>query len=262
MSFRDLHYGDRPLVLPNAWDHVTGAVLAEAGYPAIGTTSLGVAAAAGKPDATGGTRTETVALARSLARLPVPVTVDIEGGFSTDPSEVAELVAELDSFGIAGVNIEDGRDDGSLAPVEHHAKVVAAAKAAAPAMFVNARTDTFWTVMLAGEGEPSMAETLRRAAAYADAGADGIFVPAAAADADVAALTDAVALPLNVLYMPGRTTYDRLAELGVRRISTGSLLIRAALKAVLDTAASVPGGPEPAHPMPTYQEIQRLLPPA
>ncbi|MQA97450.1 MAG: isocitrate lyase/phosphoenolpyruvate mutase family protein [Streptosporangiales bacterium] len=259
MTFHDLHHGDRPLVLPNAWDFITGAVLAEAGHPAIGTTSLGVAAAAGKPDATGDTRAETVALARSLARLPVWVTVDIEGGFSTDPGAVGDLVAELDAYGIAGVNIEDGRGDGSLMPMDHQAELVAAAKAAAPGVFVNARTDTFWLPMLAGAGEPSMAETLRRAAAYTDAGADGIFVPGAATDADVAALTEALSLPLNVLHLPGRTAYGRLAELGVRRISTGSLLIRAALKAVLDTAATVPGEPADTSPMPSYQEIQRLL---
>ncbi|MEU4822673.1 isocitrate lyase/phosphoenolpyruvate mutase family protein [Actinomadura sp. NPDC023710] len=250
--FRRLHHGDRPLVLPNAWDFASGAALAEAGFPAIGTTSLGVAAAAGKADAAGGTRAETVALARTLARLPVPVTVDIEGGFSDRPGDVAELAAELSSFGIAGVNLEDGRADGTLAPAGDQAAVIAAVKEAAPQLFLNARTDTFWL------GTPDLDETLRRARAYAEAGADGIFVPGIAGDAGIRAVLDAVDLPLNVLYLPGKSEYPWLARLGVHRVSTGSLLFRTALGATVAAALGVTGeGGAPS--VPSYGDVQRLV---
>jgi len=253
MSFRDLHHGDRPLLLPNAWDFASGAALADAGFPAVATTSLGVAVAAGKQDARGSTVEETMILAYSLARLPVPVSVDIEGGFFDDPNEVAELVAELASYGIAGINLEDGRPVGPLATVEHHAAVIAAVKRATPDIFVNARTDTFWQF-----DEGSIAGTLHRAKAYADAGADGIFVPGAATDGDIAALVAGIELPLNVLYLPGRMDYERLAELGVSRISTGSLLFRAALNTAVTTALEITGGPVD-RAVPSYSEVMKLV---
>nr|WP_185034015.1 isocitrate lyase/phosphoenolpyruvate mutase family protein [Actinomadura coerulea] len=250
--FRRLHHGDRPLVLPNAWDFASGAALAEAGFPAIGTTSLGVAAAAGKADGAGGTRAETVALARTLARLPVPVTVDVEGGFSDRPGDVAALAAELASYGIAGLNLEDGRADGTLAPARHQAAVIAAVKEAAPEVFLNARTDTFWL------GAPDLEETLRRARAYARAGADGIFVPGIAADADIRAVLEVTGLPLNVLHLPGGTDYPRLARLGVHRVSTGSLPFRAALRAAVAAALDVTGEGD-APRVPSYGDVQRLV---
>jgi 2-methylisocitrate lyase-like PEP mutase family enzyme len=251
-TFHDLHRGDRPLLLPNAWDFATGAALVKAGFPAVGTTSLGVAAAAGKTDATGDARDETLALARNLSRLPVPITVDIEGGFSTRVADVAELATELASFGIAGVNLEDGRADGTLAPLDHQTTTIAAVKRAAPHVFLNARTDTFWLA----DGEPDMKETLRRVRAFADAGADGVFVPGIAAGDDVRAVVEAVDLPLNVLFMPGKTDVGRLAELGVRRISTGSLLFRKALQAAVAAALDAAG--DAGAPLPTYGDVQDL----
>ncbi|MBT2490298.1 isocitrate lyase/phosphoenolpyruvate mutase family protein [Streptomyces sp. ISL-96] len=235
-EFRALHHRPgTPLVLPNAWDHASAAALAEAGFAAIGTTSLGVASAAGKPDATGTAREETLHLGRGLARLPVPVTVDIEGGFSADPAEVAALAADLVRAGVAGVNIEDGRTDGTLAPLAHQREVIRAVKEAAPALFVNARTDTHW---LPGHAD----ETAHRLSAYQEAGADGLFVPGLQDESVIAALTTEYETPLNILYAPGRLTVARLAELGVARVSTGSLLFRAAVRHAVDVAAAVAGG--------------------
>ncbi|MGP4028499.1 isocitrate lyase/PEP mutase family protein [Actinomadura sp. 3N407] len=254
MNFHELHHGDRPLVLPNAWDFASGAALVKAGFPAIGTTSLGVAAAAGKTDAAGDTREETLALARVLSRLPVPVTVDIEGGFSTRVADVAELVTELASCGIAGINLEDGRSDGTLAPLDHQTTVIAAVKRAAPQVFLNARTDTFWL------GDPDRDETLRRARAFAEAGADGVFVPGIVDDADIRAVLDAADVPLNVLFMPGKTEYSRMDRLGVHRLSTGSQLFRKALQATVTAALGVAGG-DGDQPAPSYGDVQELVRP-
>ncbi|WP_030167496.1 isocitrate lyase/PEP mutase family protein [Spirillospora albida] len=254
-EFRNLHAAGRPLLLPNVWDYAGGAALARAGFAAIGTTSLGVAAAAGRADAAGKTRHETIALAKALVRLPVHVTVDIEGGFSTVPEDVAALVAELAGLGVAGVNLEDGRPAGALAPLHDHAEVLRAVKASAPGVFLNARIDTYWLA----QGQPVLEETLRRVRAYANAGADGVFVPGIAADGDIRAVLDHVPLPLNVLYLPGRTDIKRLGDLGVHRISTGSLLFREALRAAVALALDIAGEDGGAYPVPSYDDVQDLI---
>ena len=113
--------------------------------------------------------------------------------------------------------------------------MIAAVKARTPDVFVNARTDTYWL------GRPSLDETLERAQAYVDAGADGIFVPGVTDEREIAALAEALPVPLNVLFSPDTLTVPRLAELGVARISTGSLLYRVALGAAIDAATADPG---------------------
>jgi 2-methylisocitrate lyase-like PEP mutase family enzyme len=256
MTFAALHRGDSPLLLPNAWDSASAAALAAAGFAAVGTTSLGVAAANGLPDGHGVARAETLALARRLRGLPVPYTVDIEAGFADEPGAVAEFAAEIADAGAAGVNLEDGRADGNLAPVHTQVALIRAVKARVPDLFLNARTDTHW---LAPPG--SLAEALNRAAAYLAAGADGIFVPGLADPADIRTAAATIPAPLNVLYLPGRHTVADLAGLGVRRISLGSLLFRAALGAAVETALAVrEGRPTPAH-VPSYAEVQRLVGP-
>lgn len=252
--FRGLHHGDKPLVLPNAWDFGSAAMLAEAGFPALGTTSLGVAATAGLPDGTAATRDETLALARRLGRLSIPVTVDVEGGFSTDPGEVAEFCAELVAVGIAGINLEDSRSNAELADPEAHGELIAAVKSRVPELFINARTDTYW---LGIDAE----STLERVLHYEKCGADGIFVPGITDPEGIRALTAALTAPLNLLFSPTGPTVAELAELGVRRISTGSLLYRAALAAAVHTAESVTHGHQLVGEIPGYATIQRLLEP-
>jgi 2-methylisocitrate lyase-like PEP mutase family enzyme len=250
-DFRDAHHADRPLLLPNAWDHASAAILAGAGYSAIGTTSLGVAASAGLPDATGATRAQTLALARRLAGLPCAITVDIESGFGGGPSEVADLVAELESFGVVGVNLEDGQADGSLADAGRQAETIAAVKQRAPRVFLNARTDTHWL----GVDRP-LDSALERASRYRAAGADGIFVPGVTDG--IADLVSGIDAPLNVLFSPNGPSLAELTALGVARVSTGSLLFRAALGAIIDTIAAVQTGSALAGNLPTYAEATAL----
>src|SRR5262249_25487100 len=150
-SFADLHVPGDPLVLPNAWDHASAAMFAAAGFPAVGTTSLGVAAALGLPDGAAETADATVELVQRLPAPPGPTTADIENGYSTDPAEVADYVARL--MPVAGVNLEDQLGDPAV-----HAAVIAAVDG----VFVNARVDTYWL------GRPDLTETLHRAEAYVD----------------------------------------------------------------------------------------------
>ncbi|WP_224285490.1 isocitrate lyase/phosphoenolpyruvate mutase family protein, partial [Streptomyces sp. LS1784] len=231
------HRPGRPLLLPNAWDHASAVALAAQGHPAIGTTSLGVAAVAGLPDGAAATRAETVRLARRLGRGGFLLSVDAESGFSDDPDEVAELAVELAKAGAVGINLEDGRADGTPTPSARHAAKIAAVKAAVPELFVNARTDTYWC----GRGAPE-AETLRRLDAYQRAGADGVFVPGLTDPAAIGRLVGVLAVPLNILWTPTGPGLAELAGLGVARVSLGSLLYRAALAAGVATAAAVAAG--------------------
>ncbi|MFW5415641.1 isocitrate lyase/phosphoenolpyruvate mutase family protein [Nocardiopsis sp. CNT-189] len=252
-EFRALHRPGDPFVLPNAWDLASAAALAAAGFRAIGTTSLGVAAAAGKPDAEGATRAETVRSARGMAWLDALVTVDVEGGFGEGPEGVGALAAELAAAGAAGINLEDGRGTGLADPAEQCA-LIRAVKEAAPALFVNARTDTHW---LPGAGHAE--QTLDRALAYQDAGADGLFVPGLPGAAGVEALAGRVGLPLNVLHRPGGPSLRALAEAGAARVSSGSLPFRAAIGAAVRAARGIAADrPVPDGPPPSYAEAQAL----
>ena len=241
-AFADLH---RPgFVLPNAWDHASAAALVDAGFPAVATTSLGVAAALGRPDGAAETAEATIDLARRLTHLPVPVSIDIENGFSADPAEVAAYVDRLGP--VAGVNLED-----QLTDPAHFAQVLVAVTGRRT--FINARVDTYWL------GDGGVDETLARAHAYVHAGADGIFVPGVKDEAEIARLAEALPVPLNVLFLPGLSV-PRLAELGVARISTGSLLYRVALGAAIAAAASVrDGGRE--FTAPPYAAVDALATP-
>ncbi|WP_282780596.1 isocitrate lyase/phosphoenolpyruvate mutase family protein [Nocardia sp. CC201C] len=250
--FRELHYGPEPLILSNAWDFGSAALLAAAGFPAVGTTSLGIAAAAGLTDGIGATAAETRTLARQLARLSIPVTVDIEAGFHTDPAEIAAFVAELAEFGTAGVNVEDGRTGTSLATLEQQADIITAIKKRTPDIFVNARVDTYWLNL-------DLDSTTSRAGRYVTAGADGVFIPGVSDITEIARYVQAVPVPLNVLYSTGGPTISELAAVGVRRISTGSLLYRRALGAAVAAALAVRTGQDVIGEMPSYSEIQSSI---
>jgi 2-methylisocitrate lyase-like PEP mutase family enzyme len=247
VNFPDLHHRDAPLILPNAWDHASAVLLWRAGFLAIGTTSLGVAAARGVPDASGAAREATRSLAASLRRLPCPISVDVEDGYSEQPVDVARYAAEL---GVAGINLEDSSGGALIEPALHAAKV-AAVKERCPDLFVNARVDTYWLGQRATVGE-----TVTRALTYLDAGADGIFVPGDLELADLATICAEVAAPVNALAST-RHPVPALAEVGVRRVSTGSLLYRAALQQCVRTAIAVRDG-EVAPAVMSYAEVDGL----
>lgn len=235
MSFRALHHAELPLLLPNAWDVPSAIAFVEAGFPAVGTTSFGVATSAGHPDGDGATRDANRVLAQRLARLPVYVSIDIEDGYSEDPEEVAAYVAGL---GVAGVNIEDSVAARLVEPARHAAKV-AAVKDRSPDVFVNARVDTYWF-----DQDATVPATVERALAYVAAGADGVFVPGLTDPAAIRQIAAAVPAPLNLLVTPGLTLRE-LADLGVRRVSTGSLPYRAAIDAAVRVATAVRDGEQP-----------------
>lgn len=247
-SFRDLHYAETPLLLPNAWDVGSAIAFAEQGFPAIGTTSFGVGAAVGHPDGARASMDATTWLAVALAGLPLFISVDIEDGYSDDPGEVADYVASLP---VGGINIEDSSSERLIDPVRHAAKI-AEIKRRAPSVFVNARVDNYWH----GQ-DAAVPAVMERARAYVTAGADGVFVPGVTAPADLEMLADKIPVPVNALIVPGLTIAD-LALLGVRRVSTGSLPYRAAIDAAVGVATKIRDGGKPPTATP-YSRAQARL---
>lgn len=256
-DFRDLHRPGSPLILPNAWDLASARWLHASGHPVVGTTSLGVAFTAGLRDGAGEIPEETMRLVRRIAGAGIAVTADIESGFSPDPDEVAGYVAELAELGAVGVNIEDSAAAGRLVDPELAAAKIAAIATAAPNLYLNARTDAFW---IGGDTDTASrhADAVARAHRYLRAGATGVFVPGVLTRDTVSRLAEAIAAPLNVLVQPSIPVAE-LARLGVARVSSGSLLFRAALGALADTAASMSeGGLRQPAGTPTYGEVVAL----
>lgn len=255
-TFRELHYvhsnqAESPLVLPNAWDVGSALAFVDAGYAAIGTTSFGVAASAGQPDGHGSTKAATTALAARLCMLPVFISTDIEDGYSDVPAEVAAFVADLAALGVAGVNLEDSSAGHLVDPAIAAAKI-AAVKQRSPGVFVNARVDNFWF----GE-QATVDAVVLRARSYAAAGADGIFVPGVSDREDIRSIAAAIDLPLNVLAHPSLTVPE-LGELGVRRVSSGSLPYRAAIDAAVAAADALRDGRQTPKAT-SYWDVQSRL---
>lgn len=215
-----------PLALANAWDVASALIVEAAGAKAVATTSAGVAWTLGAPDGNKVERDRVIDLvARIVKVVAVPVTADVESGFGRTAGEVAETMRAVREAGASGVNIEDGIG-GVLRDVEEQVERLAAAREAAPELYINARIDTY----LRGIGEPAdrLELTLGRAAQFLAAGASGIFVPGVTDLEIVAELAKGIAAPLNVLVGPGAPAVDELAKAGVARISLGSAVAEAA----------------------------------
>lgn len=226
-GFRALHAPGRLLILPNAWDAGSARLVAACGAAAVATTSAGLAWSRGFPDGNVLPADVLEAAIRDIVRaIDVPLTVDVEAGYTADPRGVGELVAMLCHAGVAGINLEDGADEPELLC----AKIAAARRAAALAgvdLFINARTDVYLRRL--APAARAAGEVIDRARRYRDVGCDGIFAPGVAAPADSGAIAGAIApLPLNAMVTAGLPAAAELRELGVRRLSAGIALAAAA----------------------------------
>jgi 2-methylisocitrate lyase-like PEP mutase family enzyme len=223
----ELHAGPG-FVLPNAWDAGSARILERVGFPAIATTSAGIAWACGVPD--GGAMDRDTMLehvARIVAAVSVPVTADLESGYGATADDVGRTVARAAELGAVGANLEDAGPDG-LFGIDEAVERIAAARAAAPrgTFVLNARTDTYFGGVT---GDP-FAETVARAERYVEAGADCVFVPGVVDEATIRRLANAVPGPLNVVAGLANTIdAPTLFSLGVTRVSLGGSLARAAL---------------------------------
>ena len=236
-TFRRLHSGKPILVLPNVWDVASARIVEQAGFPAIATSSAGVAFALGYPDGEVISREEmAAAVARITAHVAVPVTADMESGYGRRPEDAAATVRAAIAAGAVGMNFEDspGERGEPLLPETQQVERVRAARQAADASGVpfvlNARTDVF----LEQVGEPAarVEHAVRRLNAYRAAGADCLFAPGVS-DADtIATLVRQVKGPLNVLASVASPPVPELERLGVARVSLGSGPMRAGLTAL------------------------------
>lgn len=221
-ELRQLHDQSMLLRLPNAWDAGSARLIEAQGARAIATTSAGFAWALGYPDGRRLPVSEVVASVTRIVRvLRVPLSVDIEHGYSDNPATVADTVMRLVDLGVAGINIEDGPDAPSLLASKIVAIRNALSKAGAD-LFVNARSDVFLASLVDKPKQPG--ESIARGDLYASAGADGLFLPALVDAAQIETIVKAVPLPLNVMALPGLPDAAALERLGVRRLSGGSAI--------------------------------------
>jgi 2-methylisocitrate lyase-like PEP mutase family enzyme len=231
---RKLHQGPRILVLPNAWDVASARLMEEAGYPAIATTSAGVAASLGYPDGQRISRGEMLEVVARIARaVRVPVTADMEAGYGTTVEEMIETAKAVVAAGAVGMNLEDvtGEDESSQVDmalqVEKIRAICRTSASLGVPLVVNARTDIY--LIEIGDAATRFERTVERLRAYRQAGAACLFAPGIRDRETISKLVKAVGAPLNILLTSGCPSLGELEKLGVARASAGSGVMRATL---------------------------------
>jgi 2-methylisocitrate lyase-like PEP mutase family enzyme len=239
--FRSLHQGPAVLVLPNAWDAGTARLIESIGAKAIATTSAGLAWSRGYPDGNALPTDQLIAATRDIARvIRVPLTVDLEAGYSDDPRAVAELVVRILDIGAVGINIEDGSGSADLLCKKIAAVRERAARSGVD-VFINTRTDVYLRGIASGGA--AIEEVIHRASRYRAGGCDGLFVPGLSDGDAMAAIAEEIKpMPLNIMALPSLPSMDALQKHGVRRLSAGSAIAQAALGCTSRLAAGFLAG--------------------
>jgi len=223
--FKKLHYQDTPLLLGNVWNVASARILEDNGIQALGTSSSAIADTLGYEDGERIPFSELLFVIGKITRhVKLPLSADIERGYSDDPAVVVKHIEQLHDIGVVGINLEDAVNR-TIVPVEEFRRKLnfirnELARKNIP-LFINARTDTYLLKV-----PDALNETLLRIKAYQEAGADSIFVPFVRDLSDIRQITAATALPVNVLSMPELPSFNALAEAGVKRISMGGSVYR------------------------------------
>ncbi len=219
-EFKSLHQQEKPLLLGNVWDAHSAKLAEKAGFKALGSSSHAIALSMGYKDGENISFDELFFIIKRIAdSVKIPLSVDFEAGYSDDPSQVAEYVKKIEEIGVVGINLEDGKVvDGKrqLADAEELVEKIKAIRSQSD-IFINARADTYTT-----KHPESLKESIRRAKLYAEAGADGVFIPLIDTESDIQTFIKEVKIPLNVFTTPNLPDYEKLGELGVKRISHGA----------------------------------------
>ena len=226
MSFKKLHEQNNPLVICNVWDVASVKLAEKLNFQAIGTSSAAIATMLGYEDGEQMSFSElTYIVKRIMRNTELPVTVDIETGYSHDPKEVASHIKTLSDLGVVGVNIEDSNvlNERTLINADDFAKKLSAIKKELAkenvSIFINVRIDTFLLGI-----ENTLEACVKRLKLYESVGADGIFVPCIEKEEDIIAIIKSTELPVNVMCMPNLPDFDTLSKLGVKRISMGNFM--------------------------------------
>ena len=236
--FRALHEREDAFIIPNPWDIGTARMLTHLGFEALATTSIGYAFSVGRLDSTVGREASLAYAAAIVSATHLPVSADLENGFGDDADTVAETITLAAEAGLVGGSIEDatGRSDDPIYEKEHAIERIRAAVEAAHALAfpftLTARAENYL------HGRTDLRDTIARLQAYQEAGADVLYAPGLASKGDITAVVKALDRPVNVLMgLQGATvSLAELSALGVKRVSVGSSLCRAALGAFLRAA--------------------------
>jgi 2-methylisocitrate lyase-like PEP mutase family enzyme len=265
----ELHHAREPLVLANVWDSASACVIEQAGFPAIATSSAAVANALGYADGQHlpwGKMTE--AIRRIAEAVGVPVTADIEAGFSADLQQLERAIEQVLEAGAVGINLEDALpghgDRGPLYPLPEQLERIRVVRKISERLnthlVVNARTDAYWEK--GRQEEEALRHTLERGQAYLGAGADCIFIPGLRNPEHIRAVVEKWHAPVNILAGPGVPSIPELTELGVKRVSMGSGPMRAAmglLRRIAEEARSTGTYDALTHGAVPYAEMNALL---
>jgi 2-methylisocitrate lyase-like PEP mutase family enzyme len=230
----DLHHQPRLLILPNIWNPIGARLLQAKGFPAAATASAAIAESLGYPDGEQlQWKTMLAAVARIVRSVEIPVSVDIESGYSESLHGLREHTAQLLDAGAAGLNIEDSWQDGaSLRPIAEQARRIEAIRSAAEKrnipLVINARADSFLADGFA-TGQERIEDAVRRANAYLQAGADCIYPIGCAEQETLVILRQRIPAPINVLFSAKTPSLNALQEIGIKRVSFGPYIFRALL---------------------------------
>ena len=232
--FRKMHGGPRILALPNAWDVASARILEEARYPAIATSSAGIAFSLGHPDGQRVSRDQMLEVVGQISHaVRVPVTADMEAGYGTTVKDMEETAKAVIAAGAIGMNLEDvtADDESSHVDLAMQVEKIRAIRDTAESLSVplvlNARTDTYLKPI--GEAATRFERTVERLRAYRKAGADCVFAPGVSDRDTIVELVKAIAAPLNILISSGCPSLAELEGMGVARVSAGSAVMRATL---------------------------------
>lgn len=226
MQFKNLHYQDKPLLIANVWDVPSAKTAEKLNFQALGTSSSAIASLLGYKD---GEEMKFSELEYFIKRISLstnlPLSVDLEAGYSRDPKQIANHIKRLSALGVVGINIEDSvvKNKRVLLEASDFAKTLRKVKQHLinenVEIFINVRTDTFILLQ-----QNIIEETVNRILLYQDAGADGIFTPCIKNEDDIKTIVNSTNLPINVMCITNLPNFETLAELGVKRISMGNFL--------------------------------------
>jgi 2-methylisocitrate lyase-like PEP mutase family enzyme len=253
--FHQLHHQRTPLLLVNIWDPASAVLAQQQGAQALGTSSAALAWSLGYADGQQLPVAELLAAVKRILRvIQLPFTVDIEQGYSDEPTQVAELVVQLAELEVAGINMEDGTAEPQLLCAKIQACLSLLAERA---LFINARTDVYLAQL--ATGSEAVTECRRRLALYQEAGADGAFVPGLTDLAVAKQLSQHSSLPLNLMGWPEAATMEDLTAAGVKRLSAGPALFLQSYQAYQRAVLSFLQQSPLADPALNYSDLNNLF---
>lgn len=234
--FKNLHHQNPPLLLGNVWNAQSALAFQKSGFKAIGTSSAAIAASLGYEDGEIMPFEDLLRIVKNIrSKIDIPLTVDIEGGYSRNIPELIANIIALQKLGAVGINLEDSISDSTHKPagrsimnIDSFSETINKIKSYLlknnVEIFLNIRTDFYIMGM-----ENALEETLKRIRRYEENGADGIFVPCMVQESQIKKVVESTTLPINVMCMPNLPDFEKLGELGVKRISLGPFLYNSAI---------------------------------